>query len=208
MKHLLMKLRPALLMFLLVACVPLNGWAHCDTLSGPVIKDARLAIANKDVTPVLKWVGKADEKEIRHLFDRTLAVRGQSADAKNLADMHFFETLVRIHRAGEGAPYTGLKAADIVEPAIALTDESIAKGSADKLLQGIGKKLDEAIRARLARVMETKKHANDSVEAGREFVEAYVDYLHFVESLDTVLTARVHFDHGNEIKSLEGKDKR
>lgn len=198
-----------LVMALLVsACLPLNGWGHCDTLSGPVIKDARLAIARKDVTPVLKWVGKEDETEIRRLFDRTLAVRRQSEDARKLADMYFFETLVRIHRAGEGAPYTGLKATDAVDPVIAMTDESVAKGSAAGLLQDIGRKLDAGVRTRLARVVETSKHANDSVEAGREFVEAYVDYLHFVESLDTILNAQVHFDHGNEIKGLERKVKR
>jgi hypothetical protein len=42
-------------------------------------------------------------------FTKTLAVRKQSKEAKELADMYFFETLVRIHCAGEGAPYTGLK---------------------------------------------------------------------------------------------------
>jgi hypothetical protein len=86
--------------------------AHCDTLSGPVVLTAKAALEKGDVTPVLKWVKKEDEKEIREAFARTLAVRKQSTDARELADTYFFETLVRIHRAGEGAPYTGLKAAE------------------------------------------------------------------------------------------------
>lgn len=35
--------------------------AHCDTLEGPVIKDAKSALEKKDVTPVLKWVKKDAE---------------------------------------------------------------------------------------------------------------------------------------------------
>lgn len=192
------------LIFLLIAGAPLNARAHCDTLSGPVIKDARAALERKDVTPVLKWISKENEKEIRQLFQRTLAVRAQSEDAKSLADMYFFETLVRIHRAGEGAPYTGLKAEESVEPGIEMADESIAKGSVAGVLRDVNKKIEEGIRKRFKKVVETKKRANDSVEAGREFVEAYVDYLHFVENINAIVTAKTPFNHGNEIKNLEG----
>jgi hypothetical protein len=80
--------------------------AHCDTLDGPVVVDARAALAAGDVTEVLKWVQAGDEPEIRAAFDRTLAVRAAGGAALELADTWFFETLVRVHRAGEGAPYT------------------------------------------------------------------------------------------------------
>ena len=78
--------------------------AHCDTLDGPVVADARTALAQGNVAPVLKWVRPADEKEIRTAFARTTAVRNLSPEAEILADLYFFEALVRIHRAGEGAP--------------------------------------------------------------------------------------------------------
>ncbi len=42
--------------------------AHCDTMSGPVIQDAQLALQRGDVTPVLKWVKLADEAQIREAF--------------------------------------------------------------------------------------------------------------------------------------------
>lgn len=90
---------------------PSRAWAHCDSLDGPVVASARNALASGDVARVLHWVSADDEAEIRAAFDRTLRVRRSSAEAREMADLWFFETLVRIHRAGEGAPYTGLKPA-------------------------------------------------------------------------------------------------
>ena len=86
-------------------------YAHCDGMDGPVVKAAQAALAKGDVNLVLIWVRKNDETEIRQAFERTVNVRKLSPEAKELADTYFFETLVRIHRAGEGAPYTGLKPA-------------------------------------------------------------------------------------------------
>ncbi|MDD5642387.1 MAG: DUF6448 family protein, partial [Syntrophales bacterium] len=88
--------------------MPLVAGAHCDTVDGPVVAAARLALAKGEVTPVLKWVPKDDEGEIRAVFQKTLRVRTKGPEAKDLADRYFFETLVRMHRASEGEPYTGL----------------------------------------------------------------------------------------------------
>jgi len=104
---------------MLAAIVAGPAAAHCDSMSGPVVKDAQIALARKSVDPVLKWVGKADEAAIREAFNMTIAVRGESATAQRVADTYFFETVVRIHRATEGEGYTGLKAAGNVDPAIA-----------------------------------------------------------------------------------------
>jgi len=57
----------------------------------------------------------------------------------------------------------------------------------------------DGIRKRFAEVAEKKKHANDSVEAGREFVEAYVQYVHFVEGIhDMVTKGSAHGDGGKD----------
>ena len=156
--------------------------AHCDTLEGPVVVTAKAALEKGEVTPVLKWVRKEDEKEIRELFKKTLAVRAKGPEAKELADGYFFETLVRIHRTGEGAPYTGLKS-ESPEPVIQAADKALETGSADNLVKMVNDAAAAGIGERFARVKETKKHAEESVEAGREFVEAYVDFTHYVERL-------------------------
>jgi len=156
--------------------------AHCDTLDGPVVATAKVALENGDLTPVLKWVKKGDEQDIRELFQKTLRVRKQGKEAKELADMYFFETLVRIHRAGEGAPYTGLKT-EAVEPIIAEADKALESGKVDNLVKMVADTVAKGIRERFEHAKETKKHADESVEKGREFVEAYVEFTHYVERL-------------------------
>jgi hypothetical protein len=154
--------------------------AHCDTLDGPVVNDARAALAAGDVTPVLKWVRLAAEAEIRAAFDHTIKVRALSPDARDLADTYFFQTLVRVHRAGEGAPFEGLKAAGEVEPAIRAADLALESGSADGLVKAIAAHVAEGVTERFGRAAAARKHANDSVDAGRDYVEAYVDFIHYV----------------------------
>jgi Family of unknown function (DUF6448) len=187
-----------LAVFLLPSLAP----AHCDTLEGPVVMAAKKALEKGDVTPVLKWVKKENEAEIRALFKKTLAVRNKGPEARELADMHFFETLVRLHRAGEGAAYTGLKAGG-VEPIIAAADEALEKGSADHLVQHVTDAVSRGIRQRYAKTLENKKLADESLAAGREFVESYVEFTHYVE--------RIHLDtagqagHGGEHAEHEHK---
>jgi len=158
-------------------------YAHCDTLDGPVVESARKALATGDVTPVLKWVPKDDERLIRTAFQNTMEVRKLGGQAQKLADMYFFETLVRIHRAGEGATYTGLKPGVEVDPAIALADKALESGSVDKLVGVLTDATAKGIRERFHRALETRKHADKSVNAGREFVEAYVIFTHYVEGV-------------------------
>jgi hypothetical protein len=43
--------------------------------------------------------------------------------------------------------------------------------------------MGNGIRKRFARVYENQKNADDSVVAGREFVESYVIFTHYVEGL-------------------------
>ncbi len=147
-------------------------FAHCDTLDGPVVKEAQLALEKGDVTGLLKWVRKEREQEIRDAFARSLAVRVKGKEARELADKFFFETLVRVHRSGEGAPFTGLKPAGSVEAAVAAADKALQAGSVDELAAKIGNAVGNEIKKRFIEVIEKKKHGEDSVEAGREFVEA------------------------------------
>lgn len=165
-----------------------NVSAHCDTIDGPVVAEARAALETGDVTPVLKWVQAENEAEITTAFKSAMAVRSQGSDAQKLADRYFFETLIRLHREGEGAPYTGLKPAGTIEPAVAAADGAIEAGSVDALAQKIGKAAEEAVRERYERLMAARAHKDESVAAGREFVAAYVEYVHFVEGLHNTIT--------------------
>jgi hypothetical protein len=171
-------------------------FAHCDTLDGPVVKTAKSALEKGDVTPILKWVKKESEAEIRAMFKKTLTVRSKGKEAQELADMYFLETLVRLHRAGEGEPYTGLKPAGIVEPAVVEADKALESGSSENLVKLVTEAAAKGIRERFVKAREAKKHADHSVEAGREFVEAYVQFTHYVERLHLDSTADAQHQHG------------
>ena len=175
--------------------LPSVAGAHCDTLDGPVVKDARLALDAKDVTPVLKWVKADQEAGIREAFQRALAVRGQGPEARALADTWFFETLVRVHRAGEGAPYTGLKPAGAgVDPGIAASDAALEAGSVEPLVRLVTREVERGLRERYARAAAARAHAADTVEEGRAYVAAYVELMHYAERLLAAAATPAHGD--------------
>ena len=163
---------------------PNNLFAHCDGMDGPVVAAAKQALEAGDVNPVLIWVSKKDDAEIRSAFQKTLAVRKLNPEAKELADMYFFETLVRIHRAGEGEPYTGIKPAGRdLGPAVPAADKAIADGKLEPLYKILIDKIHEGLHEKFKEVMKKKDFKKNDVDAGREFVEAYVPFVHYVEAL-------------------------
>ena len=177
-----------LALFFVVSISGLNKvYAHCDTLDGPVIQDARIALEKGDVTPVLKWVKKDTESEIRIAFQTALTGRKTNKEA---ADMKFFETLVRVHRTGEGADFTGLKPVGVVEPIIAEADKVLDAGSVDSLTSEMSSHLTHGVKERFERAFELRKHKDESVEAGREYVEAYVEYIHYVEGIHIAVSGK------------------
>lgn len=158
--------------------------AHCDRLDGPVVKAAQDALATGDAGRVLIWVTAADEAEARRAFERTRVVRALGADARELADRFFFETIVRLHRAGEGEPFTGVKPAGLDPgPAITAAERALSSGSVTPALQLVLPAVERGLRQHFADASRTKPSAGASVDAGREHVRAYVQFLHYVERL-------------------------
>lgn len=183
-------LRLGLIVIGLMAAQPGVVRAHCDTLDGPVVKEAQACLERGDVTPLLKWVRPADEAEIREAFEKARAVRTKGDDARELADRYFLENLVRVHRAGEGAPYTGLKPAGAeLVPAVREADAALENGHVDKLVDLVTGEVARGLRARHARAVEARKHAAESVALGREFVEAYVKFIHYAEGIYLAATS-------------------
>lgn len=197
------KIRCAGLAFFLIAFVAKNSpvFSHCDTLDGPVIKAAEKALETGNVNLVLIWVQPEAEKEIKSVFEHTLAVRKLSTEAKKLADKYFFETLVRIHRAGEGASYTGLKPADFdFGPTISAADKAVESGSAKEVLKILNDAVHRGLHERFMHMLEKKSFQANDLKAGREFVHAYVNFIHFVEG---IYNATQNTAHGHESVETE-----
>ena len=171
----------------------LFGIGHCDTLDGPLVMLAKKALEEKNVNLVLPWVRPEDAAEIRHAFEHAQAVRDLGPKARSLADRHFLETLVRIHRAGEGAPFTGLKPAGLdLGPAVPAADRALQTGSPDAVVKLLVDAVSAGVRSRFQAAAQRQAFDPNDVAAGRKYVEAYVPYVHYVERLWEAANAAVH----------------
>lgn len=160
-----------------------GSFAHCDTMDGPVVTAAIRAIEQQNVNHALIWVQAADEHEIKEAFDLIMKVRTLNADARKLADRWFLETLVRIHRNGEGVPYTGIKPRGTpVDKNILAADQSIASGNLEPLMKLVSPTQHMKLRALFDNVMSLKNFDVDNVPSGRKYIEAYVRFFHFAEA--------------------------
>ena len=165
----------------------LSASAHCDSYDGPTIKDAMKALETNNVNLVLKWINAEQEKEIIPLFNKTYALKSGDREVYAIVEKYFLETLVRLHRETEGAPFTGLKAAGTTEKIVQLSDQAIADKDIDSLLGRLNNHIGNAIRTKYDKVAALDKVKNDSPAKGREFVEAYVDYTHTLEAIHGII---------------------
>lgn len=171
-----------MVIFVVIIALPITASAHCDTLDGPVVTDARKAIEKNNINYILKWVTPEGEQELSQVFELAVKVRGLSAESAELADRYLFDNLVRIHRAGEGVPFTGVKPSGTpVDEKIEAADRSIETGNISLLEKMVPHDEVPELEERFEKVMALKNFDINNVEAGREYVEAYVSFFHFAE---------------------------
>lgn len=169
-----------------------SATAHCDSFDGPTIKDAKRALETNNVDLVLKWINPEQEAEVTSLFNKTYAMKSGDKEIYDIVEKHFFETLVRLHRETEGAPYTGLKPAGSTKKIILLSDEAIENKNVEGLLEKLNAHIGKVIKDKYQKVAALNKVKNESSEKGRQYVKAYVDYTHTIEALHDVV------EHGNK----------
>ena len=173
-------------LFILFAA-PQMASAHCDSYDGPVIKDALKALEQQNVELVLKWVEPKYDKIITEKFNQTLKLQGSNEEVNEIIRTHFLETLVRLHREGEGASFTGLKPIGSMTPMVEMADNSLDKNDIDYVVDKVNNHLGEVLRERFTKAMELSKTKDNSVEQGRAYVEAYVEYTHTLEALEHIM---------------------
>ena len=185
-----------LLLLCIFICLTMTSslFAHCDTLNGPVIADAEKALNTGDIMPVLKWIKKEHEAEVKTLFQKVLQVRDLNGVAKELADQSFFETVVRLHRAGENAPFTGLTS-EALPPVLVEADKSLQTGSLDVLSKMILSDIETQLQQKFKDALEKKRNANEGAEKGRDYVEAYVTFVHYVEAIHQSTNVQEEHSH-------------
>jgi len=185
-------------LFLLVAFMIFSvsqSFAHCDSYDGPVIQDALKALKQNKVELVLKWVEPKYEAEITEKFNQTLRLKGKNKEINKILEESFLETLVRLHREGEGASFTGIKPAGSMTPLVAMADNSLETKDVNFVIESVNNHLKEVLQEKYHKVMELSKTKDDSVEKGRAYVVAYVEYTHTLEALEHILSEDAHHAH-------------
>jgi hypothetical protein len=171
-------------------------------MDGPVVTAAREALERHDVRLILPYVKASGEAEVRTAFERTVGAHNGNPAVNEVADLYFFETVVRVHRAGEGAPYTGLKPAGLSEgPVIPVAERAIETGDASELIALLTEKLRSEIEHRFHEVMARRPTAQESVETAREYVEAMLGLQVWSHKVYGCLEGGAHDDSSSEIHS-------
>jgi hypothetical protein len=162
---------------------------HCDTLDGPVVKAAKMAFEKENVNYILPWVPKRAEAELTKAFGKTLKARKQGKEAAEVADYWFFETAVRLHRAGEGAAYTGLKPAGLDwGPVVPRAEKAIEKGNAEEVINFITHAVQVELEERFKRAMVKKEYGVNNVDSARDYVQAMLGFVLYSHHLYATIT--------------------
>ncbi len=183
----------------LVGLRPQSASAHCDTMDGPTAKDGQIALETGELAHAAKWIMPAGETELKGIFDRAREVRVLGAVSQEVADRWFLENLVRIHRAGEGASYTGLLPAGVpVDEKVAAADLAVAQGDLEPLTGLIEQDRWAELERRFTVVRERKGYDPTDVDAARHYVEAYVNFFKYAEGHDhDHAHQHAHAEHGH-----------
>ncbi len=172
------------LLFLLIFSLGVTeAWAHCDRKNGPVAVAALEALQSEEFVKIAIWVGEEQEEELKTKYNEALVVYKTGGDARKLATEYFMETAVRLHREAEGLPFTGLKPASPNPPDIAKAEEALETGDIGPLQLLLKEELEKETSRWFQKALEAKKNKNESVEAGRHWVDNYVKYIVFTHKL-------------------------
>ena len=181
---------------MLTALKPVTVQAHCDTADGPAVKDGRKALETGNINYALKWIPADGEAELRDVFEKSHKVRTLGAEAAELADRLFLETLVRVHRMGEGVGFTGIQPAGTqIDPVVEAADEAIAVGSDADLLPMVPQDRRAELDTRLQAALAIKDFNVDDVAAGRRYIAAYVSFFKYAEGEDHAHHAEAGHSH-------------
>lgn len=181
----------ATLIFMLLA--QKRAYAHCDTMDGPAVKDGKKALETGNINYAYKWIFEEYEEELKGIFELALKARKFGSHAKEVADRWFLENFVRIHRAGEGASYEGLKpSGTALDPIVVAADKSIDIGDMSPLKGLVTDEEYHALEEKFDKAIALKNFDINDVKAAREYVYAYVTFFKMAEGEEH------EHEHGHE----------
>ncbi len=169
--------------------------AHCDSFDGPALIDAAKALETNNVELIKKWILAEDEAVVVPLFHKTYSLKDGDAEVYEIVKTHFYETFVRLHREMEGATFTGLKPAGTTAHITVMSDKALENGNFEGLLAALNKHVNGQLTEKYEKAAALYRVKDRSVEDGRAYVAAYVDYTHAVEAVHDILEGGGHHNH-------------
>jgi hypothetical protein len=173
------------------------AYSHCDSVDGPVAKAVEKALKTGNLYPVLAYAPATAESELRTSFDQARSVRALGSEARALADRSFLETAIRLHRAGEGASFTGIKPAGIdYGPAIPAAERAVETGDLSTLKAVLFEEIEHALQERLGHVRETQTATSEPRSAGevsdaRKRISAELGFITFAETVHQAIRGNI-----------------
>ena len=183
-KTTMMKMAGILVMMLMfVTFTAKQSYAHCERENGPVAVAAKEALKSEDFSKVAIWIGEEQEEELKNKFRQSLSVYHKGGDSKELATEYFMSNAVRLHRAAEGMPFTGLKPAQAAAKDIQVAEKALKTGNLDPVMDMFSSKMEDEAQKWFQKALEAKKNKDESVKAGREWADKYVKYIIYLHKL-------------------------
>jgi cell division inhibitor SulA len=173
----------AIALLIVMGLLNTKSYAHCDRENGPVAVAAKEALKTGDFSKVVIWVGEEQEEELRKKFKQSLAVYQKGDDSRELAKDYFMSNAVRLHRAAEGMPFTGLKPASPAAKDIQVAEKALKTGNLDPVMKMFSSKLEGKTQKWFQKALKAKKNKDNSIEAGREWANSYVKYIVYLHKL-------------------------
>lgn len=180
----------AALLAVALLLVPVTARGHCDRLDGPVAGAAREALESGRFEAVQIWVSAPQEAALRDAWELARRARDEGPQAAKLAERYLIETAVRLHREAEGMTYDGVKPAGLELPQdVALGDRALESGELEPVVAFLSDEMRHKTRHLFQEALAARATRRESLEAGREWVDAYVRYIVFVHGLHQSIEA-------------------
>ena len=106
-----------------------------------------------------------------------------------LSEQYFMEIAVRLHREAEGMTYTGLKPAQPLPKDIAKAEKALETGNIDPVSNMLATEMEKKLQHVFERANKARQNKDKSLEAGREWADAYVKYVIYVHGLYKTIQA-------------------
>lgn len=178
-----------------------TAFAHCDTADGPAVTDGRRALETGNINHAIKWIQPNGETELCEVFGKALAIRNLSAQAAEVADRLFLETLVRLHRMGEGVGFTGIQPSGTgIDPVVKAADRALETGDDSQVIALAPADRRSELHRRFQIALRKKDFGVNDVPAGRDYAAAYVSYFKYAEGEDH----EQHRAHGGDAFAHHG----